>query len=347
MTTFLTHRLVSFVVLVLAVLGVGFGIDPILLALETVDQVAIGLLIAALVGYLGFKMLDVGSVAVVDEATAIVTYQQWTPALIPGIIAFGTSLSELGFVIISTLKEENEILAHSIIGSDGFQIGCLFFLCVAVARSSEWDARLLRADMWLLTLMSYFVVCAMLDGFTRRAGIEITVTALAAAYQFLVDAPPGIFDVDEGAETNGSVYNLVAGFGLLLLGTVWFFDAIIYTGGVFGVPAFVLGIVGAVVTSAGEIFTSVPLVKSGEKGLFFACIALAGSNAFDTSFLGISSMIRPFALESSFENVLPAIVTMMLTAILLVFVHRQRVPRLVGYVMVPVYLTSFVLLAVV
>ncbi|NER00446.1 MAG: hypothetical protein F6K30_27740 [Cyanothece sp. SIO2G6] len=347
MTTPLIHRLVCVVVLILAVLGIGFDIDPVQIVLNNIDQIAIGLLVSAIVGYGGFKMLDVGSVAVVDEATVIVTKNQWTPALIPGIIAFGTSLSELGFVIISTLKEENEILAHSIIGSDGFQIGCLFFLCVAVARSSEWDARLLRADMWLLTLMSYFVVSAMLNGFTRIAGVEITVTALAAAYQFLVDAPPGILDMDEEVEAEGSIFNLVSGFAMLLLGTIWFFNAIIYVGGVFGVPAFVLGIIGAVVTSAGEIFTSVPLVKSGKKGLFFACIALAGSNAFDTSFLGIASIIRPFRLESTFNNVLPAIVTMILTAILLIFVHRQRVPRTVGYVLVPVYLASFILLAVV
>ncbi|MEB3230600.1 MAG: hypothetical protein VKJ64_06295 [Leptolyngbyaceae bacterium] len=115
--------------------------------------------------------------------------------------------------------------------------------------------------------MSYFVMCATLDGFTRRAGIEITVTALA--------------------------------------------------------------------------------VKSGKKGLFFACIALAGSNAFDTSFLGIASIIRPFALEPSFDNILPGMVTMALTAILLVFVHQHRVPRIVEYVIVPIYLASFALLAII
>ncbi len=349
MTLFLTHPAPRLLILTLAILGVGFSIDPILTLLENTNQVAVGMPIAMIVGYFGFSMLDAGSESVVGEATAIVNREKWSPALIPGIIAFGTSLSELGFVIISTVKGENEILAHSIIGSDGFQIGALFFLCVIFAKNNKWDPRLLRADMWLLTLMSYFVVSAMMNGFTRIAGFEITITALAAAWQFLADAPEGIFDTDDDDDAgfNGSTYNLVTGFALLLLGTVWFFDAIIYSGGVFGIPAFVLGIIGAVVTSAGEVFTSIPLVKSGKKGLFFACIALAGSNAFDTSFLGISTIIRPFALESAMHNTFPAVVTMILTATLLIFVYRDEIPKKVGYVIVPLYLVSFVLLALV
>ena len=135
-------------------------------------------------------------------------------------------------------------------------------------------------------------------------------------------------------------------FGFLLLGTVWFFDAIVYSGGVFGVPAFVLGIAGAVITSSGEVFTTFPLVKSGERGLFFAAIALAGSNAFDTSFLGLSAVFRPFALEPVTHNALPALVTMGLTLLLLGFTYRNSIPRWVGLVVVPIYLISFIALAI-
>ncbi len=348
MTRLLDNPALRSLLLFLAIAAVGFSFDPMLMALEAVPITALGLLIAFLAGYCGYQFLNKGSDSVVEEATAIVCKNQWSPALIPGIIAFGTSLSELGFVIVSTVNNQNEILAHAIIGSDGFQLGGIFFVCVAVAKVSQWDARLLRIDMWLLSLMTFFVLSAVRVGFSRVMGGLIVLAAVLAIWHFLRDAPEGIFDSDEcSLDAKGSVFELVTGFGLLLLGTVWFFDAIVYSGGVFGVPAFVLGILGAVITSAGEVFTTFPLVKSGQKGLFFAAIALAGSNAFDTSFLGISAMLRPFALEPAGHNLLPALVTMVLTVLLLGFTYRSSIPRWVGWVIVPVYLISFVALALI
>lgn len=334
--------------LILAIAAVGFSFDPVLLLFNALSNQIIGILIASAVGYCGYQFLSFGADDVVTEATRLVHDHQWSPALIPGIIAFGTSLSELGFVIVSTINRQNEILVHSIIGSDGFQIGGIFFVCVAVAKISQWDAKLLRADLWLLSLMTFFVLSAVRVGFTRIMGALIVATALLAIWQFLKDAPPGIFDTDEPKdEVAGSPFNLITGFGLLLLGTVWFFDAIIYAGNVFGIPAFVLGLAGAVITSSGEVFTTFPLIKRGEKGLFFAAIALAGSNAFDTSFLGLSALIRPFSLESATHNILPAIVTMGLTVLLLGFTYRNSIPRWVGLVIVPMYMVSFVALALV
>lgn len=334
--------------LLLAIAAVGFSFDPVLLLLNAVSIQIVGLLIAGTVGYCGYQFLSFGAEDVVTQSTCLVHDHQWSPALIPGIIAFGTSLSELGFVIVSTLNRQNEILVHSIIGSDGFQIGGIFFVCVAVAKNSRWEAKLLRADLWLLSLMTFFVLSAVRVGFTRITGGLITTAALLAAWQFLKDAPADVFKTNSLENTtSGSVFSLVTGFGLLLLGTVWFFDAIVYTGGVFGIPAFVLGLAGAVITSAGEIFTTFPLVKSGEKGLFFAAIALAGSNAFDTSFLGLSALIRPFSLEPAAHNTLPALVTMALTLLLLVFTYRNCIPRWVGLLVVPLYTLSFILLAVV
>ncbi|MEL6552801.1 MAG: hypothetical protein AAFQ63_04970 [Cyanobacteria bacterium J06621_11] len=334
--------------LILALAAIGFSFDPVLLLLNAVSSQVIGILLASIVGYCGYQFLSFGAEDVVAESTRLVHDHQWSPALIPGIIAFGTSLSELGFVIVSTVNGQNEILVHSIIGSDGFQLGGIFFVCVAVAKISHWDAKLLRVDLWLLSLMTFFVLSAVRVGFTRPMGAIITTTALLAAWQFLKDAPEGVFDTSETKVTVvGSPFNLMTGFGLLLLGTVWFFDAIIYAGGVFGISAFVLGLAGAVITSAGEVFTTFPLVKSGEKGLFFAAIALAGSNAFDTSFLGLSAFIRPFSLEPVAHNTLPALVTMGLTLLLLGFTYRDSVPRWVGLVVVPIYTVSFVALALV
>ncbi|MEM9091803.1 MAG: hypothetical protein AAGC93_24065 [Cyanobacteria bacterium P01_F01_bin.53] len=357
MSTLLMNPIIRFGLLLLALGAVGFSFDPLLLLLDAVSIQSVGILLAIAAGFCGYKFLAFGADDVVTESTRIVTDNQWSPALIPGIIAFGTSLSELGFVIVSTVNNENEILVHSIIGSDGFQLGGIFFVCVAVAKISHWDAKLLRADMWLLSLMTFFVLSAVRVGFTRQMGALIAATALLSAWQFLKDAPEGVFEADEPdpdkleatlqGKVSGSPFNLITGFGLLLLGTVWFFDAIIYSGGVFGIPAFVLGLVGAVITSSGEVFTTFPLVKSGEKGLFFAAIALAGSNAFDTSFLGLSALFRPFSLAPAAHNALPALVTMGLTLLLLGFTYRSSIPRWVGLTVVPVYIISFVALALV
>jgi len=350
MSYLLSNPVLRFGLLVLALAAVGFSFDPMLLLLNAIAVQPAGLMVAAIAGYCGYQFLSFGSDNVVEESTRLVCDRQWSPALIPGIIAFGTSLSELGFVIVSTLNNQNEILVHSIIGSDGFQLGGIFFLCVTVAKVSRWDAKLLRPDLWLLSLMTFFVLSAVRVGFTRPMGALIAATALLSAWQFLKDAPDGVFEIEESTEENkvekaSSLFDLVTGFGLLLLGTVWFFDAIVYSGEIFGVPAFVLGIAGAIITSAGEVFTTFPLVKSGRKGLFFAAIALAGSNAFDTSFLGLSALIRPFGLEPTIYNLLPALITMGLTLLLLGFTYRSRIPRWVGMIVVPVYMTSFVALA--
>lgn len=347
MSKLLANPILRSLLLVLAIAAMGFSFDPVLLMLEAIPSEAVGMAIALVVGYCGYRFLSVGSDAVVDEATGLVCKHCWSPALIPGIIAFGTSLSELGFVIVSTVNHQNEILAHSIIGSDGFQLGGIFFVCVAVAKVPQWDARLLRADLWFLSLMTFFVLSAVRVGFSRQMGIAIVVAALLAIWQFLKDAPENVFELESDEPAQGSFFALVTGFGLLLLGTVWFFDAIIYSGGVLGLPAFMLGIAGAVITSAGEVFTTFPLVKSGEKGLFFAAIALACSNAFDTSFLGISAILRPFALEPTGYNLLPAVITMGLTLLLLLFTYRSEIPRWVGFTVVPIYLMSFIALALV
>lgn len=348
MSNLLVNPVLRFGLLLLALAAVGFSFDPMLLFLNAVSVQAIGILLAFVAGYCGYQFLAFGAEDVVTESTRLVHDHQWSPALIPGIIAFGTSLSELGFVIVSTVNSQNEILVHSIIGSDGFQLGGIFFVCVAVAKVSQWDARMLRLDMWLLSLMTVFVLSAVRVGFTRQMGAMILVTALLSAWQFLKDAPEGVLPTDEQNSTiTGSPFNLITGFGLLLLGTVWFFDAIIYSGGVFGIPAFVLGIAGAVITSSGEVFTTFPLVKSGEKGLFFAAIALAGSNAFDTSFLGFSAVVRPFTLEPVAHNALPALVTMGLTILLLGFTYQNSIPRWVGLIVVPTYMISFVALALI
>lgn len=348
MSNLLVNPALRFGVLILAIAAVGFSFDPVLRLLNAVPIQAIGVILALVAGYVGYQLLAVGADDVVTESTRLVHDHQWSPALIPGIIAFGTSLSELGFVIVSTVNNQNEILVHSIIGSDGFQLGGIFFVCVAVAKVSQWDAKLLRIDMWLLSLMTFFVLSAVRVGFTRPMGVLIAATALLSAWQFLKDAPEDVFQADDLDTTQvaGSPFNLVTGFGFLLLGTVWFFDAIVYSGGVFGVPAFVLGIAGAVITSSGEVFTTFPLVKSGERGLFFAAIALAGSNAFDTSFLGLSAVFRPFALEPAIHNALPALVTMGLTLLLLGLTYRNSIPRWIGMVVVPIYMISFVALAI-
>ncbi|MEL7352872.1 MAG: hypothetical protein AAFN38_15735, partial [Cyanobacteria bacterium J06560_5] len=95
MSNLLVNPALRFGVLILAIAAVGFSFDPVLRLLNAVPIQAIGVILALVAGYVGYQLLAVGADDVVTESTRLVHDHQWSPALIPGIIAFGTSLSEL------------------------------------------------------------------------------------------------------------------------------------------------------------------------------------------------------------------------------------------------------------
>ncbi len=338
------------IVMVATIASVGFGINPLDNFLESSPINGLTMVTAGIAGYVGYSFLTYGGNDAVAQAAEKVRVNNWNPAVLPGIVAVGTSSAEGFFVYETTMRAfdpaqaetMNAMLAHSIIGSDGFQLGFVLFCCVAVAKSSDLDGRLLRWDMMFLTLMSAFVLQAMITSFSWQIGIVIFVLAMLSFWQFVKDAPKGTFEpepVSEGFRC--SWFNLVSDFGYMVIGTMLLISSILFFGAIIGIPAAALGAVGAILTSAPEMATTLPLLVKGEKDLFFAIVALAGSNAIDTSFLAISMIIRPFDLPLTLINLTPAVVTLALTALVWGLTYQRSIPKWIGYIVVPCYSLTF------
>ncbi|MBQ9318896.1 MAG: calcium/sodium antiporter [Bacilli bacterium] len=81
----------------------------------------------------GLAGIVVGSNLVVNSASSIARFLGWSERLISlTIIAFGTSLPELVTTIISSLKNEQDILVGNIIGSNIFNICIVLGVPVAI-----------------------------------------------------------------------------------------------------------------------------------------------------------------------------------------------------------------------
>jgi Ca2+/Na+ antiporter len=311
------------------------------------------MIIAAIAfAYLGFKMLDVGSEATVSEATAFAKKRGMGGGVIASILAFGTSLAELGFVTIALIKGEPQALFGAIVGSDGFNIGIVFAVAVIAAGSGSFAARGLLKPMLALLAMTALVLLAAVIGFGFfLIPLGILVLASLSAWLFLKVAPDGAFDEDSAADeedTTFSLKRLLLGFAFLLLGTLWLFSAIVAVAELIGVPALVIGLVGAIITSLPEIMVTVPMVRRGKMTLPVAAIAVAASNAFDTAFLAVPALVgsitgHPLAVGTGFNVILAASVTMAVTGWLIFATMRRKISViealivLVGFIVFLVY----------
>jgi Ca2+/Na+ antiporter len=258
-------------------------------------------MLAIVAAYIGLRALNWGSEEAVAQSTAIVEKRGWSKAITNGILAFGTSLAELGFVIAAASKGEPDAIYGAMTGSDGFNIAVIFGFAVLFAANTK----LMVAGMWkpmgVLVGMTLLVALAAFVGFPLWISLGVGGLAIAAFLLFLKTTPASAFDEeDEDDATDGdakdssdgvvqfSPIKLALGFAALLLGVLWLYDGIVRVAHAFGLPVIVIGLIGAIITSLPEVTVTVPRVRAGKMKLGDALAVVAASNAADTAFMAIA-----------------------------------------------------------
>lgn len=261
------------------------------------------LALAVVAAYIGLRALNWGSEEAVAQSTAIVEKRGWSKGITNAILAFGTSLAELGFVIAAASKGEPDAIYGAMTGSDGFNIAVIFGFAVLFAANTKLMGSGMWKPMGILVGMTLLVALAAFIGFPLWISLGIGGLAIAAFLLFLRTAPASAFEEDEDGDAKDSNDNVVQfsaiklalGFAALLLGVLWLYDGIVRVAHAFGLPVIVIGLIGAIITSLPEVTVTVPCVRAGKMKLDDALVVVAASNAADTAFMAFAGIFGVMA----------------------------------------------------
>lgn len=226
------------------------------------------------------------------------------------IVAFGTSSPELAVSVQSAWNGKTDMAVANVVGSNIFNV--LFILGLsAMITPLLVDRQLIRQEVPIMIGVSLLFVALTLDGGVSAVDGAVFVALLIGYTTFLIvqsrrqnNTPQG----DEQADSAGALANawdaklpaqialIVAGLGLLVLGSTLLVDAAIVFARLLGISEAVIGLtIVAAGTSLPEVAASVTAALRGQRDI--AVGNVVGSNTFNIlGALGVSALIAPAAL---------------------------------------------------
>jgi cation:H+ antiporter len=260
----------------------------------------------------GFALLLGGAEVLVRGASHAASAAGVAPIVIGlTVVAFATSTPELAVTTAATFRGDDELALGNVIGSNIANI-LLILGASALVAPLVVHRRIIRLEVPLLIAASVLVLLLALNGHLGRGEGALLVAGGAAYTAFLV----------REAHKNGSTVRhanrqdtegrrgrlralavdlvlMIAGIGLLVLGSRWLVDAAEAIARAAGVSELAIGLtIVAVGTSLPELATSVVASVRGERDL--AVGNLIGSNLFNLLFiLGIASVVAPGGLTAA------------------------------------------------
>ncbi len=301
----------------------------------------------------GAFLLYLGAEGLVRGSASLATRVGISP-LVAGltIVAFGTSAPELSVSVSSALKGHSDIALGNVIGSNIFNIAVILGIA-ALIQPLKIHLSVIRRDIPVMIAGSAIAFALIaFDGFSRPAGIGLLlglVIYLAAAIRSgkKLSSIPGepTIDVPPLLSKSGWIDAaiLVAGLGVLLLGSHLFIDGATSFAKSLGVSDAVIGLtVVAAGTSLPELATSV--VAAFRKQSDIAIGNVVGSNLFNVfCILGVTATVSP--INASEIGLRDGAVMLFLGTILLPFAMTgRRISRVEGAVFVGIYLAYLFLL---
>lgn len=220
------------------------------------------------------------------------------------VVAFGTSAPELAVTVGSAVTGQADVALGNVVGSNIFNI--LFILgLAALIRPLVVAQQLVRLDVPLLIGVSVLVLGMGLDGRIGRLDGTVLTLGVIAYTLFLIrlsrrERPAIVAEYDQalrgdpGPPTSTrplvDVLLLLAGLGLLVLGSQWLVTAAVDTATRLGVSELVIGLtIVAAGTSLPEVATSVLAAVRGQRDI--AVGNAIGSCLFNLlAVLGIGSL---------------------------------------------------------
>jgi cation:H+ antiporter len=224
------------------------------------------------------------------------------------VVAFGTSAPELAVSVQSTLSGQVDLALGNVVGSNIFNV--LFILgASALIVPLLVNQQLIRQEVPIMIGVSLLTWGLAADGslsffdgallFGLLLGYIVFLIAQArraqsgavkAEYDEALGVPPG-----EGWDRHWSVQVglVLAGLGLLVLGSRWLVEAAVAFATWLGVSELVIGLtIVAAGTSLPEVATSILAALRGERDI--AVGNVVGSNIFNLAgVLGLSAMVAP------------------------------------------------------
>lgn len=263
---------------------------------------------------LGLAVLTVGAELMVRGSSRLAIAMGISPLVVGlTVVAFGTSAPELVVSVQSSLIGQPDVAIGNVVGSNIFNVLLILGLSAMIVplRVSQ---QLIRIDVPLMIAISILVYVMALDGSIGRLdglllvagliGYNVVAIASSRKEQSGIKAEYEAEFGSSGEPRNGSrmLLNLVlvlAGLGLLVLGSHWFIGSAIVIARALGVSELVIGLtIVAAGTSMPEVATSIMAAIRGERDI--AVGNVVGSNIFNIfAVLGLSSVVSPGGVKVS------------------------------------------------
>ena len=260
--------------------------------------------------FVGLGLLVLGGEALVRGASRLATAVGVSPLVIGlTVVAFGTSSPELAVSVQSSLSGQADIAIGNVVGSNIFNV--LFILGIAaVITPLVVSAQLIRRDVPLMIGVSVLLFLMAIDGqLGRLDGIILFLAIIAyttwSIWQSRREKQPlrEEFAGEFGYKGPKAAWHIalqigyvLAGLGLLVLGSRWLVDGAVAMAQLLGVSQLVIGLtIVALGTSLPEVATSIVASLRGERDI--AVGNVVGSNIFNIlAVLGFAAATSPQAL---------------------------------------------------
>jgi cation:H+ antiporter len=301
---------------------------------------------------LGLGALVLGAELLVRGASKIALSLGISPLVVGlTIVALGTSAPEVAVSVGAVLNGTTDIAVGNVVGSNIFNV--LFILGIsAVITPLVVHSQIIRQEAPIMIGASLVLAVLIVGGTLSRMEAVLLLVLLVAYVVFLVrqsraetkeirdEYASGVPRMGEwDSHWAVQVLLIVAGLGLLVLGSNWLVEAAVAFARVLGVSDLVIGLtIIAAGTSMPEVATSIMAAVRGERDI--AVGNVIGSNSFNIlGCLGISGVVSRAGLDIA-PSVLNFDVWVMIAvavACLPVFLLGRRIGRRRGLLFLGYY----------
>lgn len=265
------------------------------------------------------------------------------------IVAMGTSLPEASVSITSAMKGSADITMGNVLGSNIMNVllilGITALICVIPVQKSTQCYEI----PFLLFITVLIVGMGYIGGSINRAEGIVLVLLMVLYLLYLRRQVKMGNAIEEEEESDKPlkgwqmILGILLGIVMISLGSDFVVDSATIIAGAMGVSERIIGLtVIALGTSLPELVTSVTAAFKGKTDI--AVGNIVGSNIFNILFVaGITAVITPVSFRASFlTDGIVAIVTVIV--LLLCTLHKNRLFRVSGIIMLALYAAYFVYL---
>jgi cation:H+ antiporter len=222
------------------------------------------------------------------------------------VVAFATSSPELVVSIKAAIEGNPGIIVGNVVGSNICNIALILGVAAMISPMSV-KTQVIKREIPIMIIVSVILLLILVDDtITRMEGVFLVIgiiTYIILGYKYSIKEKDNIEVIKEFEEIIPkspykiwkSLIFMLAGLGLLVLGSNLFVDGAVAIAEKFGVSQAVIGLtIVAFGTSLPELTTSIVASFKNENDI--AIGNAVGSNVFNIlSVLGISSLVRPIA----------------------------------------------------